>query len=243
MQWTTTLQNQPTPVDILILGAVWTSTFLTRLCDDRGISHSATSRSGRESTIKFEFDPECDDLEPYRVLATASTVLITFPIDKPGGSERLVRLYTASRWQGDSNGELKPRFIQLGATNIWDVSLPSFYITPFAHSNSGTIDRVNSSSSMDRLNRLNTGGTTGIHPSSRLLEQSLRTNSYLSLLQSPRRFSIFPVCGTELDPLEIGSGSYSHQRKPSKARYTFLVSSLICVNSTSFLRVNRVVSM
>jgi len=132
MQWTTAFQQQPMPVDILILGAGWTSTFLIKLCDDRGISHSATSRSGRESTIKFEFDPDSDDLEPYGVLPTASTVLITFPIDKSGASERLVRLYINSRREGD--GALEPRFIQLGTTNMWDVSLLSLYIILFTRS-------------------------------------------------------------------------------------------------------------
>ena len=115
------------PVEILILGAGWTSTFLIKLCDERGISHSATSRSGRDSTIKFEFDPERDDLEPYRVLPSASTVLITFPIDKPGASERLVGLYANSRNPGDSSSELKSRFIQLGATGMWDVSHLRFH--------------------------------------------------------------------------------------------------------------------
>ena len=110
------------PVDLLILGAGWASNFLVKLCDERGVSHAATSRSGRESTIKFEFDPESDDLEPYGVLPSASTVLITFPIDKPGASERLIRLYTNSRRQGSLSGELKPRFIQLGTTGMWDVS-------------------------------------------------------------------------------------------------------------------------
>jgi len=108
------------PVDIIILGAGWTSTFLIKLCNDRGISHSATSRSGRDSTIKFEFDPDSNDLEPYGVLPTASTVLITFPIDKSGASERLVRLYINSRREGGLNGDLKPRFIQLGSTSMWD---------------------------------------------------------------------------------------------------------------------------
>lgn len=116
------------PVDILILGAGWTSIFLIKLCDEREISHSVTSRSGRESTIKFEFDPESDDLEPYGVLPSASTVLITFPIEKPGASERLVRLYTNSRTDGNLSGELKPRFIQLGTTGMWDVSRLRFHL-------------------------------------------------------------------------------------------------------------------
>jgi len=109
-------------VDILILGAGWTSTFLIALCDEREITHASTSRSGRENTLKFIFDPDSDDLEPYSVLPDAQTILITFPIDKKGASERLVKLYSRSRGQESSIGDTKVRYIQLGATSIWDVS-------------------------------------------------------------------------------------------------------------------------
>ncbi|KDR68548.1 hypothetical protein GALMADRAFT_78443 [Galerina marginata CBS 339.88] len=109
-----------TVIDILILGAGWTSTFLTELCDERGITYAATSRSGRESTIKFSFDPDSDDVEPYTVLPKAHTVLITFPIVAKGASERLVRLYTQSHAQDGSKGGLKTGFIQLGTSSIWD---------------------------------------------------------------------------------------------------------------------------
>jgi len=109
-------------VDILILGAGWTSTFLIALCDEREITHTSTSRSGRENTLKFVFDPDSDDLEPYSVLPDAQTILITFPIDKQGASERLVKLYSWSRGQESSISDTKVRYIQLGTTSIWDVS-------------------------------------------------------------------------------------------------------------------------
>ncbi|KAJ2917566.1 hypothetical protein MD484_g2852, partial [Candolleomyces efflorescens] len=87
-------------VDILILGAGWTSTFLIPLCKDRNLTYAATTRDGRDGTIPFEFnpDPPRDELdeererERYRrVLPDAKTVLITFPIKVRGASERLVR--------------------------------------------------------------------------------------------------------------------------------------------------------
>ncbi|KAF8910426.1 hypothetical protein CPB84DRAFT_1672646 [Gymnopilus junonius] len=103
-------------VDILILGAGWTSAFLTELCDERGVTHAATTRSGRASTIKFTFDPDSDDIGPYSILPNAEVVLVTFPITQKGASERIVRLYTESHKQEG----LKTKFIQLGATSIWD---------------------------------------------------------------------------------------------------------------------------
>ncbi|KAJ7683684.1 hypothetical protein B0H17DRAFT_1014173 [Mycena rosella] len=108
----------PASVDILILGGGWTSTFLIPLCEESKITWAATTRSGSASTIQFEFQPNSDDPEPYRLLPDAMTVLITFPITVSGASERLVRLYTTTR---ETAGD-PPAFIQLGATSIWDKS-------------------------------------------------------------------------------------------------------------------------
>lgn len=113
-------------VDILILGAGWTSTFLIPLCKSRNISYAATSRPERpkEDTIAFEYDPNSDDPNPYKVLPHANTVLITFPIKVKGGSTKLVKLYEQTHPSSDGK---KTAFIQLGSTGIWDVS-PSLYI-------------------------------------------------------------------------------------------------------------------
>ena len=112
-------------VDILILGAGWTSTFLIPLCRETCLSYAATSRQGSDSTIKFEFFPDSDDSKPFEVLPNASTVLITFPIEQRGASERLVRLYANSRrWEESEQGfdHTRVQFIQLGTSSIWDVS-------------------------------------------------------------------------------------------------------------------------
>jgi hypothetical protein len=106
-------------VDILILGSGWLSTFLIPLCKEKSATYAATTRSGRDSTIEFNFDPDSKDVEPYRVLPDAQTVLITFPIEKAGGSTQLIDLYRSS---GSSHARIHARFIQLGATSIWDVS-------------------------------------------------------------------------------------------------------------------------
>ncbi|KAF7289644.1 hypothetical protein HMN09_01326800 [Mycena chlorophos] len=104
-----------TSVDILILGAGWTSTFLIPLCEQSGITFAATTRSGALNTIKFEFQPNSDDQAPYRALPDAKTVLITFPITIPGASQRLVKAYLATRSSSNATA-----FIQLGTTGIWD---------------------------------------------------------------------------------------------------------------------------
>lgn len=106
-------------VDILILGAGWSSNFLMPLCKERGIKFAATSRSGRDATIPFLFDPDSDDQRPYEALPDAKTVLITFPIQKSGASQRLVKCYASSR-----KNKIIVGFIQLGATSMWDVSWP-----------------------------------------------------------------------------------------------------------------------
>ncbi|KDR65808.1 hypothetical protein GALMADRAFT_148392 [Galerina marginata CBS 339.88] len=67
-----------TVIDILILGA-GSRPFLTGLCDEQGITYAATSRSGGESTIKFSFDPDSDDVELNAVIPKAHIVLIIFP--------------------------------------------------------------------------------------------------------------------------------------------------------------------
>jgi hypothetical protein len=104
-------------VDILILGAGWTSTFLIPLCESSKLTYAATTRSGSDSTLRFEFQPTSDDVEPYKSLPDAKTVLITFPITVSGASERLVRMYTSTRRENGDNAA----FIQLGTTSIWVV--------------------------------------------------------------------------------------------------------------------------
>lgn len=114
LRTTTTMRST---VDILILGAGWTSTFLIPLCAERGISQAATSRAGRDGTIAFEFDPHSTSSAPFQALPHAHTVLITFPIKVPGASARLVQFFQETHPEGP-----KAAFVQLGSTGIWDVS-------------------------------------------------------------------------------------------------------------------------
>ena len=101
-----------TPVDILILGAGWTSIFLLPLLEKHEITHAATTRNGHDHTIPFSFDPDDQDTAPYERLPPARTILITFPLKGTGQSKLLTNLY-ARVHDGES------RWIQLGSTGIF----------------------------------------------------------------------------------------------------------------------------
>ena len=102
-------------VDLLILGAGWTSTFLIPLLQRSGISHAATTTTGRDGTIPFLFDPESPDTSPFTLLPSAKTILITFPLKGPGPPTHLVSSY-ASTHPGAASSV---RYIQFGVTSIW----------------------------------------------------------------------------------------------------------------------------
>jgi hypothetical protein len=108
----------PAPVELLILGAGWTSTFLIPLLRAQSVSYAATQRAPAPGSdnIPFAFDPEGTDALPFTALPAARTVLITFPIKLAGASARLVEFY------GKTHPEARDvLFVQLGSTGIWDV--------------------------------------------------------------------------------------------------------------------------
>lgn len=102
----------PDPVELLILGAGWTSTFLIPLLERNKIPYGATTTTGRDDTIPFTFKPDSDDLEPYRNLPSAKTVLVTFPLKGTGQSKLITSLYR--KVHGEKNN-----WIQLGSTGIY----------------------------------------------------------------------------------------------------------------------------
>jgi hypothetical protein len=107
------LRETTKQVDLLILGAGWTSTFLIPLLTSSNISHAATTTTGRDATIPFKFTPDSSDKEPYTRLPAAQTVLITFPLTGHGQSKALVGLYRSVH--GPRN-----HWIQLGSTGIFN---------------------------------------------------------------------------------------------------------------------------
>ncbi|KAF2817986.1 uncharacterized protein BDZ99DRAFT_457552 [Mytilinidion resinicola] len=101
------------PVDLLILGAGWTSTFLLPLLSSAHVSYAATTTSGHDDTIPFRFDPDSSDKAPYERLPKAKVVLVTFPLVGTGQSKHLVGLYESIHGK-------EAKWIQLGATSIWN---------------------------------------------------------------------------------------------------------------------------
>lgn len=119
-------------VDILILGAGWTSTFLIPLLEKEKFPYAATSTTGRDGTYKFKFEPSDEhevvregDREQYEALPTAKTILITFPLRGQHQSK-----YLRSSYLDVHNPEDGPyQFIQLGSTGIFTIPGQDSWVT------------------------------------------------------------------------------------------------------------------
>lgn len=107
------LRQKPQSVDLLILGAGWTSTFLIPQLNSTSTTHAETTTTGRDSTIPFKFDPDSSDLDPYKHLPSAQTILITFPLVGKGQAKHITSLYRSIH--GSDN-----HWIQLGSTGIFN---------------------------------------------------------------------------------------------------------------------------
>ncbi|QDS68286.1 hypothetical protein FKW77_010650 [Venturia effusa] len=125
--------RQPDPVDILILGAGWTSTFLIPLLQSLKITYAATTTTGRDGTIPFKFNPsstsEEENLHQYKALPFAKTVLITFPVSGRGQSRKLVENYQSV------HGGRAQNWIQLGSTGIFSAKEWNDFESPWDREN------------------------------------------------------------------------------------------------------------
>ena len=101
-------------LDLLILGAGWTSQWLIPLCKKEKVTFAATTTTGRDGTIKWKFDPSDLSDDYFKILPAARTVLITFPLKGQGQSGLLISSYTSTH-----QGTRPANFIQLGSTGIW----------------------------------------------------------------------------------------------------------------------------
>ncbi|KAI1474113.1 hypothetical protein F4774DRAFT_401845 [Daldinia eschscholtzii] len=129
-------ESEDESVDLLILGAGWTSTFLIPLLKCKQIKYAATTRDGRDGTIQFRFDPSSSDTGPFEALPLAETVLITFPLQGEGQAKHLVRMYESTH---NKPGSSKLHFIQLGATSIWTAPKWQDESSPYDHTDSRAI--------------------------------------------------------------------------------------------------------
>lgn len=110
------VQVPPRPpfAEVLILGAGWTSTFLEPLLQKNKISYAATTRDGRDDTIKFTFDPSnADDDASFLRLPPAFTILVTFPLKGAEQANLIEQLYRRT------HPEQPRHWVLLGATSIW----------------------------------------------------------------------------------------------------------------------------
>ncbi|KAF2225829.1 hypothetical protein BDZ85DRAFT_258154 [Elsinoe ampelina] len=111
-------------VDLLILGAGWTATFLLPLLRDAHLSHALTTTSGRtvDSTpsLKFKYDPSATDQSYFSTLPAARYVLITFPVKSNEEAAKLVNAYLETHPRVQET----VRWIVLGSTGIWQVGSP-----------------------------------------------------------------------------------------------------------------------
>ncbi|KAK3997954.1 hypothetical protein QBC44DRAFT_314703 [Cladorrhinum sp. PSN332] len=119
-----------TELDLLILGAGWTSTFLIPLAQSHGIYFAATTTTGRPipgkdgdvPTIPFKFDPSAPEEETRTAIASlprAKTVLVTFPLTGNGPNKLLIEAYTCTHQTSAATTATEFRFVQLGSTGIW----------------------------------------------------------------------------------------------------------------------------
>lgn len=120
-----TQQLDPAKVDVLILGAGWSSTFLIPLLEKESISYASTTTTGRGDTIKFKFEYGSDNREQYQALPTATTVLITFPLKGEHESSYMYKAYTETHKPPSS----RYQFIQLGSSGIFTVPGQDVWVT------------------------------------------------------------------------------------------------------------------
>lgn len=116
-------------IDLLVLGAGWTSTFLLPLLKERNWSFAATTTDGRKvegfDTIKWRFEPDSKDGSQMSSLPFAKHVLITFPLTSAEQADFLIKSYE----DGHGKAPHPTRFIQLGSTGIWQIPQKTIWVS------------------------------------------------------------------------------------------------------------------
>jgi hypothetical protein len=98
-------------VAILILGRGWAGSYIADECVRKNVPFAATTRDGRDDTLRFDFDIK--ELEQYAALPVAAHILITFPIKSTDGIDTLVSNYAST------HAGTKPQYILLGSTGVF----------------------------------------------------------------------------------------------------------------------------
>jgi hypothetical protein len=117
-------------VDMLIFGLGWTSTFLVPILNKAKINFAGTTTTGRDGSYKFNFDfnpareTSEDHLEQYRVLPTAKTLLITFPIRGKEAMKFFLKSYKETHEKNEDY-----QVILLGSSGIWTIEGQEQWVT------------------------------------------------------------------------------------------------------------------
>ncbi|KAK4952607.1 hypothetical protein LTR10_009413 [Elasticomyces elasticus] len=113
-------------LDLLILGAGWTSTFLIPILRSHHLSFAATTRDGREvagsKTIAWSYNPESKDKTQFSHLPFAKYILVTFPLTSADQTATLVQSYSAAKGK-------QANFIQLGSSGIWQIPQETHWVS------------------------------------------------------------------------------------------------------------------
>ncbi|KAF8857838.1 hypothetical protein BDZ45DRAFT_705040 [Acephala macrosclerotiorum] len=122
---------------MLIFGLGWTSTFLLPKLQKDKISYAGTTTTGRDGSYKFKFtyNPAADssslssseDLEQYRILPTAETLLVTFPIK---GKDAMK--YFLENYEKTHDKKRDYHVILLGSTGIWSIEGQDMWVTRYS---------------------------------------------------------------------------------------------------------------
>lgn len=116
-------------VDLLILGAGWTSTFLIPLLKERDYTFAATTTDGRKvadaDTIKWRFEPDSEKDSGLGSLPLARHVLVTFPLTTAEQTDFLTNSYL----QGHSKTRDQVGFIQFGSSGIWQIPQKTIWVS------------------------------------------------------------------------------------------------------------------
>jgi len=113
-------------IDVLVLGAGWTSQFLVPHLEEAGLSHRLTTRTGTpkdfcvgkydaSKIVPFAFDPDSNDEKPYAQLPSADYVIVTFKVEGASAARKLVDTFEKTHTQLD-----KPRWILMGSTGAYE---------------------------------------------------------------------------------------------------------------------------
>ncbi|KAJ2570520.1 hypothetical protein GGH19_005108 [Coemansia sp. RSA 1807] len=112
-------------VQVLILGHGFVGQYLTELLSTNSVSYAATTTTGRDATIKWQFSGTDTD---FSALPAAPFVVVMFPVNGATDADHLCHGYTTHH-QTICPDYTPPRWILLGSTRAF-TQTPSTKYTP-----------------------------------------------------------------------------------------------------------------